>query len=271
MCIVFNVVESESKGVTHMKTRISTTACTLTVGMLLALSSQAAIIYSDDFNFTGNLNGRTPTETTGGATWTADGTIWTSDGNSVTPGAPTRTAYLPFVPQTGMIYELSARMSNASGGTGIWVSLGFNQNAAPDVAANFTGNAGIGTVILRDNGNNQMYAGPAVSGASSNLVIPGYAADTFYEYKVVLNTMGANWTYDVYRDGTQLDVNGNTTAGLTYTWTSGNPTIRSVQLSSNTASGSARYDNFSLVAIPEPTSALSLVLAGALGLIRRRR
>jgi hypothetical protein len=254
-----------------MKTRISTTACTLTAGMLLGLSSQAATIYSDDFNFTGTLNTRTPTETTGGAQWVSSDTIWTANGSSLSPGAATRSAYLPFVPQSGMIYELTARMSNADSTSTNWISLGFNANAAPEVTANFTGNNGIGTVILRENGQNQTYSGPAVGGVGSGtgLTIPGYAAGTFYEFKIVLNTMATNWTFDVYRDGTQLDVNGGL-AGSTHTWTT-NPTIGSVQLSSNSTSGSARYDSFSLVAIPEPSSVLSLVTAGALGLLRRRR
>lgn len=245
---------------------------TLAGGALLSVSSQAAIIYQDDFNFTGSLNGRTPTQTTGGATWTSSDTIWTADGSSLNPGVATRTAYLPFQPQNGMIYELTARMSNASSNNANWISLGFNQNEAPGITTNFTGSEGIGTVILRENGQNQTYSGPNVSGVGSGtgLTIPGYAADTFYEFKIVLNTMGTNWTFDVYRDGTQLDVNGTGTAGLTHTWTT-NPTIGSVQLSSNSSSGSARYDYFSLEAIPEPSSVLSLAAAGLLGLIRRRR
>lgn len=249
-----------------MKSVKSITACTLAVGATLSLSSKAAIIYQDDFNFTGALNGRTPIQTTG-ANWTADPS-WTANGSSVNPTTANRSANLPFTAVNGMIYELTATMSNASGSTTTWISLGFHGSGTPAVNSNFT-SGGIATAILRDDGNNQFYAGSGASNTSGNLAIPGFAANTFYEYKIVLNTMGANWTYDVYRDGTQLDVNGSA-AGLTYTWAV-NPSINSIMLSSNTASGSARYDSFSFVAIPEPSSMLCLVTAGALGLVRRRR
>ena len=250
-----------------MKSMKSTIASTLAAGALLSLSAQAAIIYQDDFNFSGSLNGRTPNQTTG-SNWTAFGT-WTGNGASITPGEANRSAYLPFVPQSGMIYELTAGMSNASGSATTWISLGFSESGTPPSNNNFT-SGGIATVILRDNSLNQTYAGSGVANSSGSLNFPTFVANTFYEYKVVLNTTGANWTYDVYRDGVQLDVNGGA-AGLTYTWSSGNPTIGSVLLSNNTASSSARYDYFRLEAIPEPSSVLSLAAAGLLGLLRRRR
>lgn len=260
--------------------RTSPTPFSIRTGLIAAtalaavLPLQAAIIYQDNFNFGTSgtpvtLNGRTPTITTGTNTWTSANITGNGSDVGQTGGSGSATAYLPFTPLTGQIYELTALMSNASSVATSFVSLGFNQNAAPTTTTNFAGNSGIGHVALRQTGNLQWWEGPATGGfTTSNVAISGYTAGTFYEFKLLLNTMAANWTMDLFFNGSQVDING-ATAGSSHTWAT-NPTIGSIQISSSAISAQARWNSVTLTAIPEPSFAGLVALSGLLAFRRRR-
>jgi hypothetical protein len=239
-------------------------------------ASASTVIYADDFNFSGAMHGRTPTTTTGGATWntlvtttTPNTDPWSGNGTSVNSSTDIRSAMLPFTPVDGYIYELSVKMSGASTATSSkWISVGFG---LPDAttSGNFTSvapNGGNGTMILRENG---AYGSFTTRGGTNNITgtpaaaVPSFTAGTFYDYKVVLDTSGANWVTTYHLGGNQV---------ASFTWST-DPSIGYVMLTSNTTSGSARFDDFLLTAqaVPEPASVALCGLAGMLALSRRRR
>lgn len=241
-------------------------------GSLAMTSSAATVIYADDFNFTGGMNGRTPTITTGGATWNtvvSAADAWSGNGSSVNSTTAVRSALLPFTPEDGYIYELSVKMSGASTGTSSnWISVGFGLPTST-TSGNFTSgapNGGNGTMILRENGNYGSFTSRggtnSITGTPS-AAIPSFTAGTFYDYKVTLDTSGANWVTKYHFGGSEV---------ASFTWTT-DPSIGYVMLTSNTTSGSARFDDFLLTAqaVPEPASVALCGLAGMLALSRRRR
>ncbi len=244
----------------------------LTAGMCVAATATlpAVVIYSDNFDFTGDLDGRTPTTTTDGNTWTA-ASGYQGDGSVVDrTGTDGTRAYLDFSPETGKIHTLKAEMSHT--GNESWMTLGFGPSSPANDAFFETGSEGISTLLLRDSGEADWFEGPGTGGAGiagSGVAISGFTVNTLYEFELVLDTTGSQWTVDAFAAGSQLDLNGGD-AGSTFTWAS-NPTIGSIMLSTN-GEGEGSYDNFELSFVPEPSPGL-LLLLGLLPfyLSRRRR
>jgi hypothetical protein len=266
----FNPTQPMTRNIPHL------IIATIGLGLISTAALPAAVIYSDNFDFTGSLDGRTPTITTDGNQWTASTASSTpstgsydGDGSVVDrTGTDGTRAYLPFSPDTGTVYTLKAEISHT--GNNSWMTLGFGPSSPGNDA--FFNNGGISSLLLRANGDADWFEGPGTGGAGisgDGTPISGFTVDTFYEFELVLDTTGSQWTVDAFAAGSQLDLNG-AAAGLTHTWSS-NPTIGSVMLTSNgEAKGS--YDNFELTVIPEPSAGL-LALLGLLPLlaIRRRR
>jgi hypothetical protein len=128
-----------------------------------APSGSSSVLYEDEFGFTGDLNGRMPVTTTGSSAWTSAN--FEANGSSVAATVPFRTAYLPFMPREGFIYTLSASLSIGTNASS-WVSLGFN-SPSPNTNLEFSGDGGIGTVILRNSGQVHWFPGPGSHGLSS--------------------------------------------------------------------------------------------------------
>lgn len=259
-------------------------ALTLLFGLsLLSLSARATTLISDGFNRTGYLHGSTPDTTVGGAKWQAfnNGTAstWSTSGTVLTAGLDLQqTALIDlganyFVTNPG-VYTLSSTIKMAAGTSSKWVALGFIQSGA--LASGLGGamngsDAGWPWVLLRDNGGASVFAGSAAANPLVALAAGTFATDTAQTVSLVLNTSLTNWTLDVYVGATQLDLNG-ATAGSTYTFTT-NPDIQYVGLSvSGGGTGLETIDNFSLSAVPEPSS-MALIVAGmgVLGWIRAGR
>jgi hypothetical protein len=96
----------------------------------------AAILYKDSFAGTGNLNGRAP-ETVSNlfgasdtANWSANLGGWTLNGSQavINTNSGQRAAFLPFTPERGQVYRLSADINPISSGasTGHWLALGYS-------------------------------------------------------------------------------------------------------------------------------------------------
>jgi len=246
-------------------TRFLTLLAGAIFGAALSLSN-AAVVYQDDFDFTGAMNGRAPTVApSAGLTWTTS-TTWKGNGTSITAESAVKAAYLPFTPENGYIYELSVKMANTfNSASTVWTSVGFGV-ASPLVTSNFTtatDGGGFGTLILRENGNYQGYSTRATS-AVTGTATPGYASGVFIDFKVVLDTSSSTWVTRYFVGGTQVG---------TYNWTAGNPPIGSIMLTTTSASPSARFDDFLFTsqAVPEVSSSALCGLAGVLLLSRRRR
>jgi hypothetical protein len=170
------------------------------------------VIYYDSFDGSPgvNLHGTTPDITSGGAKWVAgfdfdaDGTI-TYDG--VEFGA---TAYLPFVPQDGYIYELSADLNATPGrvgGENDWIALGFTQlNSDPN--SRFYNDDGERNPVYwgmsRTNLATQydqtfIGTGPGGEGATTGGVTG--ATQSADHIKTVLNTVEPTWVVSWYYNG----------------------------------------------------------------------
>lgn len=247
--------------------------------VLLAFVATPAIaqttIYADNFDRGSvgtpqNLDGTTPTTTTGGATWTASsalgGTPWTTNGTVLSVVHSGTSARLPVTLVAGTTYRISADVSVRGDGADYFVGLGFGNSAtsplynsgAPWIA--FTGISTVQAWGGTGKANNVYDADPSWVTNTANLRID-------YTYNAGSGTTNASY----YVDDTQI--------GSTYVYTS-NPTIDSVFLTSIIWGNGGTFDNFSLVTVvPEPAStatiasvaALALLLAGRRVHIRRPR
>ena len=203
--------------------------------------ASAAVIYSQDFPLNGNpLLGTT--STVGGGTWSGNNLFNIAGYTTGSSGA----IALPFNPQSGYIYDLTATI-NIANDNGSWIGAGFLSTI--NDAYGFTGSPNSSAAIR--NGD----AWTTFPGGGNGI--------TSTDLRIRLDTTGAQWVSSFYQGGVQM--------GSAYTYTTGNPTINYVGfVSEGTAVGSVSA--FQLTAIPEP-STYAMVLGGLLNLslIRRRR
>lgn len=238
-------------------------------------------IYYNDFT-TGNsstgIGGLAPTTAASFAGGSSAAT-WNVVSNSATAfmhtdgtvGANQNSVLLPFTPQSGYLYTLSATIT-FTGAPGNWVSLGFSQfNPVNSATPRFADSAvnGYDWMIANDaTGNNeQFFAGvrgtPAAGIGGSQALMSG--AGTF-TLTLNLDTSGAQWGISSFIDGVQL--------GTNFVYGS-NPTIAAVGLGQNTLTtpGNLQWDNIQLTAspVPEPSAfALAGVGAAMFALLRRK-
>ena len=254
--------------------RLSLAAATLAAAASLGLAgaASASTIYSDSFvQASGTqLNGQTVQTSatyaggTSGATWIADTGITTNGSNAVNL-ASRQNMYLPFTPEAGFIYTLTATLNDTTANSdGGWLAAGFAPKTA--IGSGFYNN-NFDWALVRNTaagtagGTPQYFGGPAVANSSSL----GTTADNGLQtLMVTLNTSAAAWTGSA-------TINGSSAS---YTYAT-NPTITDVALGAWTDGGT--ISGFSLTAVPaaavpEPSS-LGLAAAGAVGamlLLKRR-
>ena len=94
----------------------------LVVGLLASTPTFAESLFAEDFAGAAatDLNGTTPDQTTGGATWVASPNFNADGSFAGSAGSAT----LAFTPVDGLIYTLDASLSGISG-DGNWIALGF--------------------------------------------------------------------------------------------------------------------------------------------------
>lgn len=266
-----------------MKTMIkrATVAMALVLGVGLARAD--VIIYEDTFNRTGTLNGNqlgvatgfSGTGSEGGsstAQWAA-ASGYTLTANAVTASGA-QCAYLPFTPQQGNVYTLTATMRGVTD----WVALGF---ANVDFANPTVGPSNPITtrwhqinnpspwILLRPANNasaNVFYKGPGATNGSnveSNVTL-GYTTG-YMTMSIVLDTMTAGaWTAKMYFG----DPDTTPQSGSTHTFSSWTSNAIGIGNNSNVT---LYADSISLTAvIPEPAT-FGTVGAAALALLFRRR
>jgi hypothetical protein len=244
--------------------------------LLLAVSAApAATIYLDPLNGAGTtaLDGTTPGSRGGTGTdaWAA-GSDFKADG-SVSGAGDEQGAWLPFVPQAGKVYTLSADVDVDTVSGSNWITLGFAESnsdldkafySAPDP----NGYGTIGYKGSRGAGDGFAYSGAATAGGALGTFDP--ADSGAITLSVVLDTTaGANsadWTLEYLQSGTSF-------AGPSTLSASGGSgdlgDIRYVGFTNlNDVTGD--LSNFSLTEIPEPAS-LALIALGAFAMLRRRR
>ena len=257
-----------------MKTSLSLAAAMGALA-LAAGSAQAGIIYQDNFDndiegtpTTGNLNGTTPDTTTGGNTWLADTDVrrdWQADGSIDSGADPVAAnnngyAFLPFTPEAGKVYTLSIDLNVTSGK---WFALGFMSDNSTTSGGFYDESTGDGSpwMLLRGNGTaGKSFAGPG-TGVGEAGTLSSRDGNTV---SIVLDTTGTDWVATFN--------NGTASNSHTYTSTDISDDINYVGFGRQTnAIGSV--DNFSLTAVPEPSSAaiLGLGLGGFALTLRRRK
>jgi len=252
-----------------MKKLQTTALLGLVVGLMgmLPLMAQADVLFQDDFNGSGSLNGTSPDITTGGAAWVA-GTAFGADGSVGAIATNKTSATLAFTPEADKVYRLQARISS----TADWIGFGF-ANGQSTLSGNrnkFTGTDTVGKAWFLKKGdadtatNGNQTQGNAANQSES---FPGafYRSLADMDLRVDLNTSNAVWTATWY---------GKLTTDSEYTLFRAEEDlsrqeIDSIGFASNNGIGS--IDNFSLSVIPEPATLGMVVATGAGVLFIRRR
>lgn len=253
--------------------RVLAICCMALINVVTAIDGARAevVIYADPLagSSSAALNGLAPTTDTGGyggstgATWNS--LNFQANGYVSVDNLHYANALLPFTPQTGEIYKLSADL-NATGGDTAWLSIGFATGGRTVTSAPY--DFASAWMLLRNTRGNYAGGGYDYLGLSTN----GYGnfdePGGVVNYTVELDTTIANsWVASFFMDGTLLR-----------TAVVGTPSINYVTLGGIT-SVSGTINNFSLstltetpVGVPEPTSIMLVVSSVlGLGLLRRRK
>lgn len=243
-----------------------------TILSLLSVTSmvraQTTIIYQDSFSRTGALFGTTPdVVNTGGATYSgaddlqSDGSqvFWTYPNPEVRTNADLTTysyyenAFLPFTPQAGHVYSLSADIQPL-GTNDQWLALGFTGLNAVSNSYFLKDANPFGAPWMLVRGSNRQFQNFAQGGNRGNVNGPGFGMTNVIDYlSIVLDTTTPLWSVSWQTNGVQM---------LSYTYTA-NPTINYVGFGADNTVGV--LDNFTLLdTVPEPSVAGILALGGAL-------
>ena len=254
-----------------MKYQSSYAAC---VWALTLASLPAVTVYQENFvGGNSTLQGQTPDTTsnfgggTSGATWTSSSN-WSDTG--VKSANADSNAFLPFTPQNGLVYTLSMGM-DITNVTNSYFALGFTNATNTGIPfANAPLNASPWGLLRGD----QTLFSPASelvtfrgTNATGRNDIPTSFLNPAGEgiFSIVLDTTSTFWKASWFFT---LPASSPTQLGSTFTYTT-NPTISHVGFGGR-GNAVGTVSSFSLVAVPEPTSALAGILLGA-GLLRRKR
>jgi hypothetical protein len=251
----------------------------LVASMGTMASSEAAILYADDFSEAGSLHGTTPDTTSGGATWTS-GTAFLANGTVST--TPTSGAWLPFIPTAGNIYTVSSLINTTAGGQN-WISLGFSAAATALPNNRFADGAvvALGTFLLRQNRgsgtgstDSQFFIGETTSGPVTSIAMPPLGAVSAKITLDASNPSPALWTLGLSLNGSPITLVGNSNpldGSDPGTTVSNFGDIKFVGFTvTNTAGGTIDDFQVEVTPVPEPSAAL-LAALGTLTLLHRRR
>ena len=264
-----------------MKTKLKLHPITLglTVGLMTHMTASAATVFSDDFATNPFTSRWSKTETAGNYDLQ-----WTGAANPNSWGAN-----LPVNVNAHSVYSFSGGPRTMStvgttipvgvtGWTEMTYSVDFQMGGTGGTDNNYIG------VLVNRSGDNGYTAG-IYTGGSGHIAFAGdyglawtnpnlnVAADTWYRFKTTVTKSGA----DISMQSQILNLSNTVLAtSATYTATSATYTDpNGFQISLSNGGGywnhASQIDNFSVTAVPEPSSAALLGGLGTLLLIRRRR
>jgi hypothetical protein len=169
-----------------------------------AVVGESRIVFQDTFSTDGSLAGR-PVELGFGTLWQSDAAMMSSNGVAL-PAAtgPAKVAALPFVPEQGKMYSLSADINAISGN---WLAIGFLSETNQST---ITGNGWFYSSV--DEPSPWMYTTPA--GAIRTYAGPGATVSELAgvtgsngTMKIVLDTSATDWVATYYFDDIPLRTN----------------------------------------------------------------
>jgi len=211
----------------------------ITMVSFWCLTSKAQLIYANVFNGGGSVtvSGTAPTVAnssfggSSGAQWictTTNGVNATVFGNGTIDTNP-GCALLPFTPQSGCVYFMSASVTLPTGMPN-WVAMGFTSLATQTNNANgdycrFTDNppGGYAWMGMKADITQGVYAGRGTASPLGNTTVIPAGTNIL---TMVLNTVSSSWTVSAYLGGTIVGTNvvGGTQMGTNFTYGS-NPAI----------------------------------------------
>jgi hypothetical protein len=238
----------------------------------------AATVYQDSFNRgTGSsqvaLNGSAPPQETGlaggsaSAFWTAS--AWTTDGTeaNLTPPGNSQ-AFLPFVPQAGDVYDLSAVLNTTSASGSAWLSLGFS-NTDVTTGEQFHVSNTVYAWMLERGAPSASSQNQAFAGSGTATTINDGTATSPVLLDVSLNTTSPTWTASFSVNGVPEGTVNLPAAAQT----GGSKPIEFVGIGSggfDAGGGAGSVSSFSLTVVPEPATASLVTLCAVTFLARRR-
>lgn len=265
-------------------------ATTFLILLCPAQSNASTIIYFDDFNDAdkmgtpAGIGGDNPTISTGlyggsgTASWSAttDGN-WGSDGTKV---AGTVNAFLPVsIPSntTGVTYTITVDVTVSASSGYDWIAAGFASTTsgvfwglgAPWMLMRGQTWPGGGTGLMTVANTVQAFPRDVENGANMlpTLGDPGQPGPYAGTFRIILDTSNTYWT---------VTFGFKETGGVfqdfythNYSESDPNPNITHVGIGA-VSNGAGSVDNFSLTAIPEPSS-LALISVLGVGLVTRRK
>ena len=239
----------------------------LAVTLAVAGTAQATTIYSDTLLGSGSALHATTVDSsltfaggTAGATWTAAASYNQTATGTVGSSTSTQGAYLPFTPQDGHVYTLTATLEYLVASSN-WAALGFQTQAdlTNDQFHGAAGNAYAWTLVRGSGGGDPQFFGGGDTANGAGAYASGSSG--LQTVTITLNTTGASWT-------TYATINGFNSATVTY----GTKPTDIAYVGFGGVGTISNTTNFSLTTnvVPEPTTAL-LGGLGLLSLLRRRR
>ncbi len=198
------------------------------------------MIYSNAFNGSASsVNVKAPTMSTNyaGATSSAWWNVLSNSATSYifangTVGTSLTSALMPFTPEDGFVYTLTASVTVPTMTAGQWITMGFAEynpllNTAPDPRFGSTYvNGNPWTYLTEGSGGDFFFPTRATSTGNATLMS---SAGT-YTVQLVLDTTGSSWAASEFVNGTQV--------GTTYTYSS-NPNITAIGIGQTTLSSSS--------------------------------
>lgn len=171
---------------------------------IFSFSASAEVIYYEDFSGSvqNELDGTSPdiNNSAGGNTWTASWS-WRANGYLGTWASAGSSATLPFSPESGKVYQITATFRDVEG-DGDWLALGYAQGSSSDFNERFI--RGVTTanpwMLRRGNTageNDQIFLGPGTGNGSEITNTLDRSSDL--DFRILLDTRNSNWSVEWYQ------------------------------------------------------------------------